>query len=79
VCGDVSLDDLVLESDLDLLRQFLVGQASLSGTALDRCATRSGSTGCDLADAVVLARTVGGGTAPRPPGIAPVCAAVLGP
>lgn len=75
VCGDVSLDDFVLTSDLDLLRDHLNGVVTLSEDALDRCATRSASTGCDLADAVVLARTVG--AAPRPPGIAPVCPAAL--
>ncbi len=79
ICGDVTLDEFVLESDLDLLRQSFIGQASLSADALDRCATRAESTGCDLADAVVLARTVQGGAAPRAPGIAPACAAVTSP
>lgn len=77
VCGDINQDDLVLADDLTLLRQARIGQASLDAGSLDRCATRSGSTGCDLADVVVLARTVGSG-APRAPGIEPACAAVTG-
>ena len=78
VCGDVTLDDFVATDDLDALRQHLLGAAPLSAMALDRCATWSGSTGCDLSDSVVLARTVAAGAAPRPPGIAPVCAEVSG-
>ncbi len=76
ICGDVDVDDIVAADDLDLLRRALAGETALDAAGLDRCQTHPASSGCDLSDAVVLARVVGQPVA-QAPGIAPACAEVV--
>ena len=56
VCGDVDDTRGIDSDDVTLLRESLVGNASL--LAPDNCSVVNGTESCDMVDAVVLARAV---------------------
>jgi hypothetical protein len=78
-CGDANTDGELSPADVNALRSYLIDPLAspLSAAALERCNVIGVPRPCDLIDLTVLRRHLD--VPPRPPGVAQVCRAAVGP